>query len=66
MNKPNPKYTIVIDEITRQVLLDSLDLAIDHDIFTNRMEDQKASHVREGLDVLPDTIQKIPGPVDLF
>lgn len=64
MNKPIRKYTVVIDEIARQVLLDALDLAIECDLFTNRIEDQKASHVREGLDVLPEVSS--PGPVDLF
>lgn len=55
MNRPVVKYTVILTEVQRQVLLDSLDLAIEHDIFTDRIEDQQASHLREGLDQLPES-----------
>ena len=48
------KYRVLITEVERQILMDALNLGIEQDFWTDRIEDAAASALYERLNLLPE------------
>lgn len=52
MGLAKAKHTFEVTELERHVIMDALAYAIEHDIFTDRMEDAASSDLYERLNLL--------------